>query len=73
MGSDDVSFPDWERVPGKGEVSAEMSSGGRVHILAVDLGVNNNILRYLVYMLRVDVTVVPWDYDFTEDSSTDFS
>jgi len=63
----DDSFPHWERLPGEAEVNTEMSSGGRVHILAVDLGVKNNILRYLVHMLRVDVTVVPWDYDFTED------
>merc|ERR1719191_1040577 len=44
-----------------------MSSGKTVHILVVDLGVKNNILRFLVQVLRVKVTVVPWDYDFTED------
>mmetsp|Transcript_29566 Transcript_29566/g.55366 ORF Transcript_29566/g.55366 Transcript_29566/m.55366 type:complete len:1592 (+) Transcript_29566:63-4838(+) len=38
-----------------------------VHILVVDCGVKNNILRYLVNTLRVKATVVPWDYDFTED------
>jgi len=37
------------------------------HILAIDCGVKNNIIRYLVTHLRVKVTVVPWDYDFTED------
>ena len=30
--------------------------------------INNNIIRNLVNVLRVKVTAVPWDYDFTEDS-----
>lgn len=37
------------------------------HIVAVDCGIKNNIIRYLVYRLRLKVTVVPWDYDFTQD------
>jgi len=37
------------------------------HILAVDCGMKNNIVRYLVNVMRVKLTVVPWDYDFTED------
>ena len=39
-----------------------------MHILAVDCGIKNNIIRYLVNVLRAKVTVVPWVYDFTEDS-----
>lgn len=38
-----------------------------VNILAVDCGIKNNIIRYLVNTLRVKLTVVPWDYDFTND------
>jgi len=56
-----------ESVQSIDSVSAEMQSGDTVHILLVDLGVKNNIIRYLVNVLRVKVTVVPWDYDFTED------
>jgi carbamoyl-phosphate synthase small subunit len=55
------------KVPGDLSVNAEMLCGRTVHILAVDLGVKNNIIRYLVNVLRVKVTVVPWDYDFTND------
>jgi carbamoyl-phosphate synthase/aspartate carbamoyltransferase len=39
----------------------------KTHILAVDCGMKNNIIRYFINHLRVKVTVVPWDYDFTED------
>eukprot|EP00434_Breviolum_minutum_P031230 symbB.v1.2.027619.t1/scaffold2810.1/size69760/1 len=39
----------------------------QVHILAVDCGMKNNIIRYLVQKLGLRVTVVPWDYDFTQD------
>merc|ERR1719422_2698597 len=45
----------------------EDKSSGRVHILAVDCGIKNNIIRYLVNVCRVRLTVVPWNYDFTED------
>ena len=38
-----------------------------VHVLAVDCGMKNNIIRCLV-KLGLRVTVVPWDYDFTQDS-----
>ncbi|CAK9103982.1 Protein URA2 [Includes: Glutamine-dependent carbamoyl-phosphate synthase [Durusdinium trenchii] len=38
----------------------------QVHILAVDCGMKNNIIRCLVN-LGLRVTVVPWDYDFTQD------
>ncbi|KAF4712594.1 hypothetical protein FOZ62_014469, partial [Perkinsus olseni] len=37
-----------------------------IHILAVDCGMKYNIIRYFVDVLRVQLTVVPWDYDFTE-------
>jgi carbamoyl-phosphate synthase small subunit len=46
---------------------AANASGDPLHILLVDCGVKNNIIRYLVNVHRVKVTVVPWDYDFTED------
>jgi len=39
----------------------------QVHVLAVDCGIKNNIIRYLVNKLGLRVTVVPWDYDFTQD------
>eukprot|EP00931_Biecheleriopsis_adriatica_P111996 TRINITY_DN864_c0_g1_i1.p1 TRINITY_DN864_c0_g1~~TRINITY_DN864_c0_g1_i1.p1 ORF type:complete len:1585 (-),score=359.91 TRINITY_DN864_c0_g1_i1:13-4767(-) len=39
-----------------------------VHVLAVDCGMKNNIIRYLVNVCGVNLTVVPWDYDFTQDS-----
>jgi carbamoyl-phosphate synthase small subunit len=42
-------------------------SAPRPHILAVDLGCKFNIIRYFLNFLRVRLTVVPWDYDFTED------
>eukprot|EP00931_Biecheleriopsis_adriatica_P111997 TRINITY_DN864_c0_g1_i3.p1 TRINITY_DN864_c0_g1~~TRINITY_DN864_c0_g1_i3.p1 ORF type:complete len:1609 (-),score=374.68 TRINITY_DN864_c0_g1_i3:279-5054(-) len=38
-----------------------------VHVLAVDCGMKNNIIRYLVNVCGVRLTVVPWDYDFTQD------
>jgi carbamoyl-phosphate synthase small subunit len=51
-----------------GETSlATKPNGERVHIIAVDMGMKNNIIRYLAISLRVKLTVVPWDYDFTED------
>jgi carbamoyl-phosphate synthase small subunit len=53
--------------PGELKVNPEMTCGSTVHIMVVDCGVKNNILRYLVHYLRVKVTVVPWDYDFTAD------
>ncbi|KAF4659154.1 hypothetical protein FOZ61_004978 [Perkinsus olseni] len=37
-----------------------------IRILAVDCGMKYNIIRYFVDVLRVQLTVVPWDYDFTE-------
>jgi carbamoyl-phosphate synthase small subunit len=46
-------------------VNAETIHGKTVHILVVDLGVKNNILRYLVNVMRVKATVVPWNFDFT--------
>eukprot|EP00435_Cladocopium_sp_Y103_P035220 s1158_g9.t1 len=39
----------------------------QVHVLAVDCGIKNNIIRYLVNKLGLRVTVVPWDYDFTQE------
>merc|ERR1719282_679587 len=46
----------------------ENISRDEVHIIAVDCGIKNNIIRYLVNDLRVKLTVVPWNYDFTKDS-----
>jgi len=37
-----------------------------VHIMAVDCGMKNNIIRCLV-ALGIRLTVVPWDYDFTQE------
>jgi len=37
------------------------------HIFAVDCGMKNNIVRFFVNILGVKLTVVPWDYDFTND------
>merc|ERR1719382_1127033 len=58
-----------ENVMANGEhaVSARTASGETVHILAVDCGIKNNIIRYLVNVLRVKLTVVPWDYDFRNE------
>jgi len=58
----------FEVASGAGETQALKASGERVHILAVDMGMKNNIVRFLANVLGVKVTVVPWDYDFTEDS-----
>eukprot|EP00928_Gymnodinium_smaydae_P000485 TRINITY_DN10184_c0_g3_i1.p1 TRINITY_DN10184_c0_g3~~TRINITY_DN10184_c0_g3_i1.p1 ORF type:complete len:1551 (+),score=263.04 TRINITY_DN10184_c0_g3_i1:62-4714(+) len=44
-----------------------VGDGRQLHILAVDCGMKNNIIRYLVNACRVKLTVVPWDYDFTGD------
>jgi len=52
---------------GDPEVNVENAKGSPVHILAVDCGMKNNIIRYFVNVLRVKVTCVPWDYDFTKD------
>ena len=52
--------------PGASEVPKQVSSQD-VHILAVDCGIKNNIIRFFVNQLRVKLTVVPWDYDFTND------
>eukprot|EP00930_Biecheleria_cincta_P086946 TRINITY_DN761_c0_g1_i4.p1 TRINITY_DN761_c0_g1~~TRINITY_DN761_c0_g1_i4.p1 ORF type:complete len:1593 (+),score=314.31 TRINITY_DN761_c0_g1_i4:81-4859(+) len=38
-----------------------------VNVLAVDCGIKNNIIRYLVNHLGVRLKVVPWDYDFTQE------
>lgn len=40
---------------------------GDVHIIAVDCGMKNNIIRYLV-ALGITLKVVPWDYDFTNEN-----
>jgi len=49
------------------EVNVGKASGSPIHILAVDCGMKNNIIRYFVNVLRVKVTCVPWDYDFTKE------
>eukprot|EP00929_Paragymnodinium_shiwhaense_P027828 TRINITY_DN1624_c0_g1_i1.p1 TRINITY_DN1624_c0_g1~~TRINITY_DN1624_c0_g1_i1.p1 ORF type:complete len:1596 (-),score=444.53 TRINITY_DN1624_c0_g1_i1:125-4912(-) len=38
-----------------------------VRVLAVDCGMKFNIIRCLVNDLRVQLTVVPWDYDFSNE------
>jgi len=52
----EVSFPE-KRVFGK---------GNPVRVLAVDCGMKNNIIRELVKK-GAEVTVVPWDYKFSEE------
>jgi len=37
------------------------------NVLAVDCGIKNNIIRYMVNHLGVRLKLVPWDYDFTQD------
>jgi len=64
----DQSQPPACSTPGASEgVQVQQASGAPVHILAVDCGIKNNIIRYFVNQLRVKLTVVPWDYDFTND------
>jgi carbamoyl-phosphate synthase small subunit len=49
-----------------GEGAATKDGGQEpVHVLAVDCGMKNNIVRYFVDTLRVKLTVVPFDFDFT--------
>jgi len=42
-------------------------SASAPHVIAVDCGMKFNIVRFFVYHLKVRLTVVPWDYDFTKD------
>jgi len=59
--------PEYAPAESEPSVSAQTVSGETVHILAVDCGIKNNIIRYLVNVLRVKLTVVPWDYDFRNE------
>jgi len=45
--------------------SADETLSKPVNILAVDCGIKNNIIRFLVNVLRVTLTLVPWNHDFT--------
>lgn len=64
----DLSTTPPELTPGGlREVSPKTPAGETIHILAVDCGIKSNIIRYLVCVLRVKLTVVPWDYDFTKE------
>jgi len=49
------------------DTATQRSDDNPVHILAVDCGMKFNIIRYFINTLRVKLTVVPWDYDFTND------
>jgi carbamoyl-phosphate synthase small subunit len=62
-----VFMPPASTSGGASDKHSETIAGKTAHIIAVDCGVKNNIIRYLVNVLRVKLTVVPWDYDFTED------
>lgn len=42
-------------------------SGRGVKIVAVDCGMKNNIVRYLVNECRVTLKVVPWDWDLEQE------
>ena len=44
------------------------NSSGELSIVAVDVGIKNNQIRCLAER-GAKVTVVPWDYDFTEEGS----
>eukprot|EP00928_Gymnodinium_smaydae_P000481 TRINITY_DN10184_c0_g1_i2.p1 TRINITY_DN10184_c0_g1~~TRINITY_DN10184_c0_g1_i2.p1 ORF type:complete len:1582 (+),score=248.00 TRINITY_DN10184_c0_g1_i2:51-4796(+) len=57
----------WEVCESLPESIAKEGGGSQLHILAVDCGIKNNIIRYLVNACRVKLTVVPWDYDFSGD------
>lgn len=66
----DVAFEDPNRRNLVAEVSRKTPQtfgNGPMKIIAVDCGIKHNIIRYLV-SLGVEVKVVPWDYDFNEDS-----
>merc|ERR1740138_425636 len=52
--------------PGESEQS-QGDTPKPVHVFALDCGIKNNIIRYLVNILRVRLTVIPHDYDFTEE------
>ena len=42
-------------------------NGDTLHILVVDCGIKLNIIRYFLNVFKVRVTVVPFDFDFTND------
>ena len=44
-------------------------NGDFLHILAIDCGIKLNIIRYFLNVFQVKVTVVPFDFDFTENLS----
>lgn len=68
-GAGDVAFADPYQRNLVDEVSTKtpFSLGkGRHHIVAVDTGVKNNILRFLAADSRFTTTVVPWNHNFNE-------
>ena len=42
-------------------------NGDLLNILAIDCGIKLNIIRYFLKVFRVRLTVVPFDYDFTNE------
>jgi len=50
------------------QTSKVYNSSGKYSILAVDCGIKNNQIRCLANR-GAKVTVVPWDYDFTEQGN----
>eukprot|EP00756_Hemistasia_phaeocysticola_P015678 Hpha_TRINITY_DN15426_c3_g2::TRINITY_DN15426_c3_g2_i1::g.176574::m.176574 len=48
------------------------SGPGRQKIVAVDCGMKNNIIRYLVNHLGCSVKVVPWDHDISTEECDGF-
>ena len=69
--NNDIEFSD----PNTRNLVAEVSrkeptvygdGNGKTKIVAVDLGIKNNIIRYLA-RAGISLKVVPWDYDFTQE------
>jgi len=70
FGRDDVGFED----PNKRNLVAEVSrkeptvyGSGDLTIVAVDCGIKNNIIRYLVRQSGVTLKVVPWNHDLASE------
>jgi carbamoyl-phosphate synthase small subunit len=70
MDGKDVAYDDPNQRNLVAEVSCKEAKSygkGPLKIIAVDCGIKHNIIRYLI-SLGVEVKVVPWNYDFNNDS-----
>jgi len=70
FGSDKIKFED----PNKRNLVAEASrkkpqtfGSGRHKIVAIDCGIKNNIIRYMVSK-NIELKVVPWNYDIHQEN-----